>query len=182
MISRASSAVSTGKVVKSRHISGVVPKGTSLSRATTTLISQASGSPAASPVLGLAIVALPNETATRAVRTRASGARIRRARLASGGRHIDLERRRKTVGCRKQEAASGQLAVAARPRDEIDVARLADEGLVDVILAVADNNDAGGAGEPLSRALRRIDPAHGFLVLEAPLVAMRLHFAGRAGP
>ena len=62
------------------------------------------------------------------------------------------------------------------------VARLADEGLVDVILAVADNNDAGGVGEPLSRALRRIDPAHGFLVLEAPLVAMRLHFAERAGP
>jgi hypothetical protein len=54
--------------------------------------------------------------------------------------------------------------------------------LVDIVLAVADHNDAGGVGEPLSRALRRIDPAHGFLVLQAPLVAMRLHFGERTGP
>ena len=78
--------------------------------------------------------------------------------------------------------APGQLAVAARPRDEIDIARLAGEGLVDVVLAVADHNDAGGVGEALSCALRRLDPAHGFLVLEAPLVAMRLHFGGRTVP
>ena len=42
-----------------------------------------------------------------------SNARIRRARLAWGGRHIDLERRRKTVGCRKQEAGFGRERDAA---------------------------------------------------------------------
>ena len=54
--------------------------------------------------------------------------------------------------------------------------------MIDVVLTVADHNDAGGVGQSLSCALRRIDPAHGFLVLEAPLVAMRLHFGGRTGP
>ncbi len=47
----------------------------------------------------------------------------RRARLAWGDRHIDFERRRETVGRLEQEAAVEKLAVAARPRDEIDVLR-----------------------------------------------------------
>ena len=82
-MSRASSAVSTGKVVKSRHISGLVPGGASYFARHDHLDLAGFGiaaGPSAlgfgavlglAPVLGLAIVAFPNETATRAVPSRA---------------------------------------------------------------------------------------------------------------
>ena len=42
---------------------------------------------------------------------------MRQARAAGvGGRHIDFERRRETVGCFEQEAAPDQLMVGPRAR------------------------------------------------------------------
>src|SRR5271166_66678 len=167
MTSKASSAVSTGSVVRSRHTSGLARAGAPISRATTTLISHDLGSAQARPVLGLAI----------AERHRHAGDPASfawRARLAWGDRHRDFARRGETVDGLEQEAAVEKFAVAARPGDEIDVRRTAGEALVDVVLAVPDHHDRCGRREPLSRGLRGLDPAHGFLVLQTPLVAMPL--------
>src|SRR5260370_38758292 len=95
---------------------------------------------------------------------------------------IDFDSRGESGGCLEQKAAVGELAVAARPGDEIDAVRLAGEGLVDVVLAVADHHDGGGVCEAASRGLRRFDPAHGFLVFQATLLAGRLHLCRWAGP
>ena len=103
----------------------------------------------ARPVLGLAIVTCPNDTATRAMRPISPGMQ-RLARRRDLDVHFDCGRQFRP--CLEQQAAIDQLTIPPRPHDKVDVGGFAGEYLVDVAFAVADHDNArcwsqnGGGG------------------------------------